>query len=450
MKKILLGLFVIILIAGGIYSYFTFFTYQTKFMRGTTINNIDVSLLTKEEALEKIKEKGIDVNFTENKDTYSCNLSELATITYDINKINAVFDDSNNNKFLYKNSRNFTINPELEFDDEKIFEIVDKKIDRKESTNAEIIFNNNVFEIIPETFGNELIKKDIISEIKNKLANNEYNISINDDFYIKPTILAESLQERCDNYNKSIDFTITIKARSNEFEYISNEEIMSWLIPKGDFYEINADGTFKYDDFKIESFVDTLYDKYSTIGNSESFTTHAGNEIIVETSMYGWKVDKEGTVESIKEALNKHEDTEIELVYEQKAVEAENNIGNTYLEVSIPDQHWWYYKDGEVALESDCVTGLDSDPSRRTETGLTYIINMGQDVILKGSSWETHVDYWMAINYDGEGVHDASWRGSFGGDIYKYNGSHGCVNTPYDKVQELYGMITVGTPVIVY
>ena len=450
MKKILLGLFVIVLIAGGIYSYFTFFTYQTKFMRGTTINNIDVSLLTKEEALEKIKEKGIDVNFTENKDTYSCNLSELATITYDINKINAVFDDSNNNKFLYENSRNFTINPELEFDDEKIFEIVNKKIDRKESTNAEIIFNNNVFEIIPETFGNELIKKDIISEIKNKLANNEYNISINDDFYIKPTILAESLQERCDNYNKSIDFTITIKARSNEFEYISNEEIMSWLIPKDDFYEINADGTFKYDDFKIESFVDTLYDTYSTIGNSESFTTHAGNEIIVETSMYGWKVDKEGTVESIKEALNKHEDTEIELVYEQKAVEAENNIGNTYLEVSIPDQHWWYYKDGEVALESDCVTGLDSDPSRRTETGLTYIINMGQDVILKGSSWETHVDYWMAINYDGEGVHDASWRGSFGGDIYKYNGSHGCVNTPYDKVQELYGMITVGTPVIVY
>jgi hypothetical protein len=367
-----------------------------------------------------------------------------------LKKLNPIFEAANNNRFIYENSKNFTINPDLTFDDENLFNIIENKVERKESANAEIVFKDNIFEIIPESYGNTLIKENTINIVKNSLANHTYDIKIDENNYKKPTILAESLQDKCDTYNESINFTITINARSTKDEIISNDLISSWLIPKGDFYETNLDGSLKYDELKIESYIDELYTTYSTIGNSENFKTHSGETITVETSMYGWKVDKEATKEEILTALSAHKDTSFELPYEQKAVEADNNIGNTYLEVSIDAQHWWYYQDGEVVLESDCVTGLDSVPSRQTEKGLTYVINMGQDVILKGDSWETHVDYWIAINYDGEGVHDASWRSSFGGDIYKYNGSHGCVNTPYSNVQQLYNLISVGTPVIVY
>ena len=52
--------------------------------------------------------------------------------------------------------------------------------------------------------------------------------------------------------------------------------------------------------------------------------------------------------------------------------------------------------------------------------------------------------------YGGCGIHDASWRSSYGGNIYKGNGSHGCVNTPYSKVQKIYNNTGYGTPVIVY
>ena len=48
------------------------------------------------------------------------------------------------------------------------------------------------------------------------------------------------------------------------------------------------------------------------------------------------------------------------------------------------------------------------------------------------------------------GMHDATWRSSFGGTIYKTKGSHGCINMPYEKAQELYGYIEKGTPVICY
>ena len=59
------------------------------------------------------------------------------------------------------------------------------------------------------------------------------------------------------------------------------------------------------------------------------------------------------------------------------------------------------------------------------------------------------VSYWMPFNGN-IGMHDASWRSSFGGDIYKTNGSHGCINLPVSVAQELYGYVEKGTPVICY
>ena len=48
------------------------------------------------------------------------------------------------------------------------------------------------------------------------------------------------------------------------------------------------------------------------------------------------------------------------------------------------------------------------------------------------------------------GIHDAGWRKEFGKTIYKNSGSHGCVNIPPKKAEELYEKIENGTPVIAY
>jgi lipoprotein-anchoring transpeptidase ErfK/SrfK len=52
--------------------------------------------------------------------------------------------------------------------------------------------------------------------------------------------------------------------------------------------------------------------------------------------------------------------------------------------------------------------------------------------------------------YKGCGFHDASWRGKFGGTIYRYNGSHGCVNLPIPSAKTLYEKVYAGMPVILY
>jgi len=63
--------------------------------------------------------------------------------------------------------------------------------------------------------------------------------------------------------------------------------------------------------------------------------------------------------------------------------------------------------------------------------------------------YPSHVMFWLPFNGD-VGIHDASWRTEYGGDIYLTNGSHGCVNTPYTEAEKVFNAIEIGDPVIVY
>ena len=120
----------------------------------------------------------------------------------------------------------------------------------------------------------------------------------------------------------------------------------------------------------------------------------------------------------------------------------------TYIEISIEQQHMWFYKDNSLVLDTDVVTG-NADGTCNTPTGRYSVQSRATNTTLEGPGYSSFVNYWMGFN-GGIGIHDASWRSSFGGTIYKGNGSHGCVNTPYDKVKIIYENTSYGTPVIVY
>lgn len=124
------------------------------------------------------------------------------------------------------------------------------------------------------------------------------------------------------------------------------------------------------------------------------------------------------------------------------------NMGSTYVEISIDRQHMWYYKNGKLIVETDVVTGND-DGWHNTPRGFHSIYSRARNTTLSGPGYSSFVEYWMAF-CGGCGIHDASWRSRFGGSIYKGDGSHGCVNTPIDKVKIIYNNASVGTPVIVY
>lgn len=106
---------------------------------------------------------------------------------------------------------------------------------------------------------------------------------------------------------------------------------------------------------------------------------------------------------------------------------------NDIIIVWISEQKVYYYKDKIAITKGDCVSGnLTTSP---TPTGLYNVQYKEQDTNLMN---EYFVHYFVAFN--GEiGLHDAKWRyGSFGGKIYTYEGSHGCVNLEYDVAKTIY------------
>ena len=108
----------------------------------------------------------------------------------------------------------------------------------------------------------------------------------------------------------------------------------------------------------------------------------------------------------------------------------------------------WYIVDGDVYVSTPVVTG--NYDSNDTPTGTFHINNKGRGVSLVGADYVSYVDYWMAFIGSSYGIHDASWRSSFGGNIFRGNGSHGCVNTPYDAVRKIYNHVDVGTAVVIH
>ena len=175
---------------------------------------------------------------------------------------------------------------------------------------------------------------------------------------------------------------------------------------------------------------------------------------------YGWIIDEDTETQNLINSIKNGEVVTREPAYKQTAAShSAQDWGNTYVEVDISAQHMWYIVDGSVALETDIVTGIASDPSRATPTGVYSILEMKRNKVLRGSidpstgkpSYETPVSYWMRVTWTGIGFHDASWQSSFGGTRYQTSaGSHGCINMPVDKAASLYGMLGMGTPVVIH
>lgn len=125
----------------------------------------------------------------------------------------------------------------------------------------------------------------------------------------------------------------------------------------------------------------------------------------------------------------------------------------TYVEICTETQEMFMYVSNKLYCSTPVVTGMYN--SQDTTHGYHYVMSRKSPARLRGSanghSWDVNVTYWLGFTSDGQGIHDSSWRTSgYGGEIYKGDGSNGCVNTPYAAVSKIYAKAYVGMPVIVY
>lgn len=230
----------------------------------------------------------------------------------------------------------------------------------------------------------------------------------------------------------------------DEVEILNGERIVGWIRYNA------ATGTVYLDREEIKAYIGELAEKYDTYQKPREFQTSAGDWVTVTGGSYGWLLDQAKEAGVLEHLIRSGANRKRFPRFAHTAADwSHSDLGDTYVEVDLTNQHLWLYVDGEQVLSTACVTGTYTDSGRKTPPGTYTIYSMESPAVLKGPDWNSPVSYWMPFN-GGIGLHDATWRTSFGGDIFLYSGSHGCVNLPLEAAETLYSYAYNGMPVICY
>jgi len=313
-----------------------------------------------------------------------------------------------------------------------------------EPQNPSFQYTDSGYMILDEVCGNKINKDILLDKVKDAIIKGEKTINLeSSNCYENPKYTSNSQEviNTKDILNKYINSEITyIFGDKNE---VLDGAIISNLI------ETNQNLEITFNEKKIKSYIDKLSSTYDTVGKSREFITSLGTTIKISGGDYGWSINKNEEVQDLIEIIKEGQTINKEPIYMQTALSHDNNdIGNTYVEINMTKQHLWFYKNGALVVEGDVVTG-NVNNNCSTPTGIYELKYKQKDATLKGDNYSTQVNFWMPFN-GGIGIHDASWRYDFGGSIYMTNGSHGCVNAPYELANKIFNNIEGGTPVICY
>lgn len=260
-----------------------------------------------------------------------------------------------------------------------------------------------------------------------------------------PTAKALAQAERVEEYvsgNISIAFLSDIRYTLSQSDILAmlNEDC---LTPGAEVQVVPERVSAQMDAICAELGVDGTMAKYGRCAETREYLYLKPNDT-------GFKLDRAALDAQLCEALEKHEGqltTGYDYTWWLKQTYGWHGDVNDCLEVSLDNQYIWFYRNGQLLVESPIVSG-DVLTNNITRLGIFQIYGMVTDTVLTGPTWNDHVDYWMPFD-GGIGIHDSDWRDEYGGDIYKETGSHGCVNTPIDAMRIVYENSYLGMLVIV-
>lgn len=445
---------IIIIVTAIIFTYLLIAIFFTNhFFFNTEINGINLSLKSYEEAPDILKKSINDykLQIIERDEKIEEILGKDIGLQYnEKNSISNVQDRQASLKWIVGliKKQNYNIGDLVDYNNENL----NNKIKELDCLNKDIIepknvgfkYSNGSYELIEEVYGNKVKKEKLYEAIENSILNGEVKIDLNEKLcYENPeyTVNSEKAMIAKDILNKYVSTKITYLF-GDKSEVLDGSRINEWLSVDDNLEVIINEKSVK--DYVLE-----LSAKYNTVGIARNFKSSTGKMVEVKGGYYGWKINYVAETRMLLENIKLGAILEKEPIYTQKGLNRdEDDIGDTYVEINLTSQHLWFYKDGKLITQGDVVTG---DPGKGYSTKLgTYMLNYKQkEATLRGPNYEAKVTYWMPFNGN-IGIHDASWRYSFGGKIYKGNGTHGCVNSPSYLAKTIFENIDEGTPVICY
>lgn len=465
-KKILTGAGIVVLVLGIVYGAGVFY-YKDRFFQGTEINGLVCENLTAKDAEKKLKEKvenyTLEILWKE-KEKGLIQGEEIGYTYVSDDKAAKLLSEQNPflwlSGFFRKNQ--YQAAETARFDEKKLKERLEsfpcmKEENMTQPKDAYIAFEGNQFVIKEEIQGTVIDKDAFFEKVKETVSQSGTEISAEEaGVYKAPSITRENadLKRQQEIWNSCAAVTVKY-IFGNKTEVLDGMTVKDWLTydEAGNYVENPA-----VLQQRVREYVQILGEKYNTVGKPRIITsTYTGQPVSVEGGSYGFLIDEKGEREQLLADIQGHVNTQREPVYARRgAAYGENDLGNTYVELDLSAQHLWYYKDGALLMESDFVSGTYYNYERRTPGG-TYFLNYKQrNQVLRpapnpdGSyDYESPVSYWLPFN-GGIGLHDANWRWNFGGSIYLYSGSHGCINLPVSFAGGFYENIEPGCPIVCF
>lgn len=349
---------------------------------------------------------------------------------------------------MFFQDNNFNVDNLIRYDEAKLKEHVqtleffnDGNI--IEPKDATVEYVNNSYSIVKEEKGCKVDSNSFIVKLNDaiKIGKLEFNLD-EEQCYVNPKVdeNSENLKTALTELNTYIKSDITYTVLDKEYK-VNSDKISTWL-------SLDEEQNVVIDEEGINLFIKEIASNYGFVNGVREFKTSLGTVAEVYGGDYGNNIntsdEQQYLVSAIK--LGKVETREPE--FAQLAMSSNSYLGNTYVEINLTKQYLWAYSNGELIAEGNIVTG-NLDGKHNTPQGVYKLKYKQKNAILRGPGYESPVSFWMPFNGD-IGMHDATWRSSFGGEIYKYDGSHGCVNCPYGLAEKIFNNIPAGAPIVCY
>lgn len=353
--------------------------------------------------------------------------------------------------FLYLNNmrKDYKTSYKVTYDKEKLYQFL-KDQDCMQEKNMEkpkdayVVVEKSEAVIIPETEGSYLDTDKVQEVIETALEQVKATTDLDKEACYENAEITADSKEIADR-KKALETYLAV-----QINYSIDR--VSWTLDAstfGDWLYYDA-GKWKFKKKSVQAYVEQLAETYDTVGTTRTFQTYTGRYVEEIGSRYGWKIDVEAETKGLRETLASGRSQERIPEFSQTgaAYTKSDDIGYSYVEVDLSNQHVYLIVSGKLVTDSPCVTGCVKN-GHGTPDGLYSVTYKESPSVLRGEDYETKVNFWMPFNR-GIGLHDATWRNEFGGDIYYSSGSHGCVNLPYKKAAVIYENIYAGMPVICY
>lgn len=468
--NVLILIIVIIVVGTAIaLSFFDVFGNRGTFLKGTTVNGVDVSHMTAAEAKKTI-EKVVDqyqltVIFEDGKETYSAKDLGLTLQTGSKLKklIQEQSDAAGDGSVAMKPDLKLTAKDLIvcEADDldqqvKKLPELTSRR--EKKSKNACLHYDadRGKFTIEPETVGGTIQASDLVNAIEKKAGMlqeklNAATYGLYDGKAVRTKNSAKmksALAKAKQKLNLSLTYTYDVKrADIHGKEEIGRALLSKWLYVDQDGVTASINGD------RLQEYVTKMYHTYSVKNTGTSkFVTSIGTYVDVNVPAADETVDTNELYNDIVRCVNKGHSGKRKAPYASTSagIKGTTDLGGTYVEVDLNHQHLYLYVDGKRIAEGNICSGCVADAAA-TPDGLYTIKSKDHDRYLRGNGYCDWVNYFMPFNGD-IGLHDSTWRSKkeYGGHVYLDEGSHGCINLPLKLAKKIDQNVKVGTYVILY